>query len=91
MFSLQRGNTGSALGNGVQRMQDFVSDRFARWMLSGGADKNVDGRAGISQIASNAAETRGQGRVRYDALAPRMGQEGSVQPVHDAANFGLRF
>ncbi len=83
--SLNRGSSTNALGNGQQRLQDFVADRFANWLLSNGKDSNGDGVAGITQLRSNAAQTRGQWTVRYDAMQPRFVQDGAVRPVHNAA------
>ena len=44
-----------------------------------------DSTAGITQLRSNAAETRGQWTMRYDAMQPRFTQDGAVRPVHNAA------
>lgn len=85
MSSLQQGQQSSVLGHGQQYMQDFISDRFANWLLSNGADKDGDGKLGVTQVRSNEAETSGQWTMRYDAMAPRFTQDGAVRPVHNAA------
>ncbi|QFT77914.1 S8 family serine peptidase [Erythrobacter sp. THAF29] len=85
MSTLQYGTSSNVLGHGWQRMQDFVSDRFANWLLSNGADSDGDGTLGVSQIRSNTGETRGQWTMRYDAIAPRFTQDGAMRPVHNAA------
>ena len=85
MSALQRGNTTNVLGHGYQRMQDFVADRFANWLVSGGADKDGDGTLGISQLRSLDGETRGQWSMRIDAIQPQFTDEGLIRPVHNAA------
>lgn len=85
MSTLQYGTSSNVLGHGWQRMQDFISDRFANWLLSGGKDSDGDGTLGVSQIRSNTGETSGQWTMRYDAIAPRFTQDGAMRPVHNAA------
>lgn len=85
MSRLSRGKSSTVLGHGSQRLQDFVGDRFANWILSGGADTDGDGVAGITQLRSNVAQTSGEWTMRYDAVAPRFIQDGAVRPVHNAA------
>ncbi|TRD12617.1 hypothetical protein FGU71_12575, partial [Erythrobacter insulae] len=85
MSSFTYGKSTNALGNGYQRMQDFVSDRFANWLLSNGADRDGDGKHGISQIRSNSAGTDGQWSMRFDAIAPQFSDDGAMRPVHNAA------
>lgn len=85
MSSFTYGRTTNALGSGYQRFQDFVSDRFANWLLSKGTDKNGDGRLGVSQVRSNTAETSGLWTMRYDAIQPRLTEEGAIRPVHNSA------
>ncbi|MFL0357004.1 S8 family peptidase [Erythrobacter sp. GH1-10] len=85
MSSYTYGKSTNALGHGYQRLQDFISGRFANWLLSGGKDSDGDGKAGIAQIRSNMAETSGQWTMRYDAIAPNFGQDGALRPVHNAA------
>lgn len=85
LSAAQFGQSSNSLGNGYQRMQDFVGDRFARWLLSKGLDKNGDGKLGVNQIQSYDAETRGQWSMRYDAIAPRFGEDEAVRNVHNAA------
>ncbi len=83
--SFQYGKSTNALGNGYQRMQDFVADRFANWLVSSGADRDGDGTAGISQIRSGAVETGGQWKIAVEAIQPRVSQQGQFVPVHNAA------
>ncbi|MFL0356582.1 S8 family peptidase [Erythrobacter sp. GH1-10] len=85
MSAYTYGKSTNALGNGYQRLQDFVSDRFANWLLSNGADKDGDGTLGVSQVRTNMAETNDQWTMRYDAIAPRFKQDGAMRPVHNAA------
>lgn len=84
MSSFTSGSSTNALGNGYQRMQDFVTDRFANWLLSKGADTDGDGQLGVTQVRSNTTETSGQWTMRYDAIQPRFTQDGAVRPVHNA-------
>lgn len=85
MSSLTYGKETNILGHGWERMQDFISERFATWLRSGGKDSNGDGRAGISQVRSIEGETSGQWTMRYDAIQPRFTQDGAVRPTHNAA------
>ena len=85
MSAFTYGKSTNALGHGYQRLQDFVSDRFANWLISNGADKDGDGTLGVSQVRTNMAETSGQWTMRYDAIQPRFTQDGAMRPVHNAA------
>lgn len=85
MSSFTYGKTTNALGNGYQRLQDFVSNRFATWINSGGTDKNGDGVAGIRQARSDNRNIQGGWTLRYDAVMPRYTEEGLIDPVHSAA------
>ncbi|WP_185960327.1 S8 family peptidase, partial [Erythrobacter insulae] len=85
MSAFTYGKSTNALGNGYQRLQDFVSDRFANWLLSNGGDRDGDGKHGISQIRSNSAGTDGQWSMRFDAIAPQFSDDGAMRPVHNAA------
>ena len=85
MSAFTYGKRTNVLGNGYQRFQDFVSDRFANWLLSGGKDKDGDGKLGVSQVRSNMAETSGQWTMQVDAIQPRFSDEGTMRPVHNAA------
>ena len=84
-MSSKAAKTSNALGNGYQQMQDFVSDRFANWLLSGGLDKNGDGKLGVRQTLSNTNATRDMWTMRFDTIAPNFEQDGAVRPVHNAA------
>ncbi len=83
--SFTYGSTTNALGHGDQRFQDFINSRFSNWLLSKGADKDGDGRVGVSQLTSQAAPTRGEWRLQYDMIAPRLTDAGTFEPVHTAA------
>lgn len=85
MSSFTRGRKTNALGNGDQYLQDFITDRFTRWILSGGSDSNGDGVAGFSEIRSSGEGLNGSWSLRYDAVLPRVTDQGSVKPVHSAA------
>ncbi|MEL7446204.1 MAG: S8 family serine peptidase [Pseudomonadota bacterium] len=85
MSSLTYGSSTNVLGHGDQRFQDFISGRFANWLLSNGKDKDGDGKVGITQLASQTAPTQGEWTVRYDAIAPRLSDNGTYDPVHNAA------
>nr|WP_298927874.1 S8 family peptidase [uncultured Erythrobacter sp.] len=85
MSSFTYGKRTTSLGNGYQRLQDFVSDRFANWLLSGGTDKDGNGRLGVSQVRSNLTETQGQWSMRFDAIAPQFSDDGAMRPIHNAA------
>ncbi len=83
--SFTYGSTTNALGHGEQRFQDFINSRFSNWLLSKGADKNGNGKAGVSQLTSEVAPTRGEWRLQYDMIAPRLTDAGAYEPVHTAA------
>ncbi|MBV7260017.1 S8 family peptidase [Erythrobacter crassostreae] len=85
MSSFTYGTSTDVLGHGWQRMQDFVSDRFANWLLSGGTDTDGDGQHGINQVRSNTTQANGQWSMRVDAIAPRFMEDGAARPVHNAA------
>ncbi|MCK0128364.1 S8 family serine peptidase [Erythrobacter sp. F6033] len=85
MSTFTYGTSTDVLGHGWQRMQDFVSDRFANWLLSGGTDTDGDGQHGINQVRSNTTQANGQWSMRVDAIAPRVMEDGAMRPVHNAA------
>lgn len=82
MSSYTTGKRTNVLGGGYQRLQDFVSDRFARWIRSRGADSNGDGVAGISQLATGAVRQAGTWDLQYTSAMPRVTDEGAIDPVH---------
>jgi len=79
------GQSTSALGRGSERFQDFVSERFARWINSSGSDSNGDGLPGFTEVRSNGAQLNGEWALRYDAIMPNLAQDGSWNPTHGAA------
>ena len=83
--SFHYGKDNNSLGNGYQRMQDFVGDRFARWVQSDGADKDGDGKAGVSQIQTGSREMRNEWHVEIAAIQPHVSEDGTYTPVHNAA------
>ena len=85
MSRYTKGKRTTALGGGYLRMQDFVSDRFARWVLSRGADSNGDGVAGISQLYTGRDLKAGAWNLNYTSAMPRMTDEGALDPVHASA------
>ncbi|MBX7528540.1 S8 family peptidase [Qipengyuania vesicularis] len=85
MSTYTTGKRTNALGGGYKRLQDFVSDRFARWIRSGGSDSQGDGVAGISQIAFGADHRAGNWSLQYSAIMPRLNEEGVVESVHSGA------
>ncbi len=84
--SLTYGGTTDVLGRGEQRFQDFIRGRFEKWLLSKGKDKNGNGKVGVTQITSAVAPTRGEWSLQYDMIAPRLTDEGAIDPVHTAAS-----
>ena len=83
--AFQYGKSTNALGRN-ERMQDFISKRFFRWIKSRGSDKNGNGKkAGFSEVRSNGAELNGDWALRYDAIMPTVTPEGTWRPVHSAA------
>ncbi len=87
MSVFTRGKRTNATSNGVQYLQDFVSERFSRWITSGGTDTNGDGVAGFSQLRSTDTKLPTGWSLRYDASLPRLTDDGVMQPVHSAATF----
>lgn len=85
MSTYTTGKRTNALGSGYQRLQDFVSDRFARWILSNGTDTNGDGVAGISQLRNGAELNAGTWGLQYSAAMPRLWEDGAIDPVHSEA------
>ena len=85
MSSYTYGKRTNALGGGYLRMQDFVADRFSRWILSNGTDTDGDGVAGIRQLQNGMNRKAGEWNVQYSAIAPRLTDEGVVRPVHNSA------
>ncbi|RDC60503.1 hypothetical protein HME9302_01711 [Alteripontixanthobacter maritimus] len=85
MSSFTQGKRTNVLGGGYERMQDFISDRFARWIVSDGTDSNGDGVAGITQVRSNDTLASGDWTLRFDAMVPRMSDQGSAISTHSAA------
>ncbi|RJY09877.1 S8 family peptidase [Aurantiacibacter aquimixticola] len=86
MSTYTMGKRTNALGGGFQRLQDFVSSRFATWIHSKGADRNGNGRAGFSQIRTGGERSAGDWSIRYSAAMPRLVEDGSMAPVHAAAS-----
>lgn len=83
--SLKTGRSTSALGRGVERLQDFITERFTRWIKSGGTDSNGDGLPGFSEVRSNGGDISGQWSLRYDAIMPNLADDGTWSPTHAAA------
>ena len=79
------GKTTDVLGRGQERFQDFVNERFARWIHSGGTDSNGDGTAGFSELRSGERQISGEWSLRYDAMAPQYAPNGELRMVHGAA------
>lgn len=87
MSSFTTGRSTNALGGGYQRLQDYISERFSQWILSGGTDSNGDGVAGFTQMRSSNSEFSSGWALRYDAILPQYTETGSMQPIHSAATF----
>ena len=85
MSTYTKGKSTNALGGGYQRLQDFLSDRFARWILSGGKDRDGDGVLGISQLHTGVERQAGAWNVQYVTAMPQVSEEGTIKPVHAAA------
>ncbi|QUL38979.1 S8 family serine peptidase [Erythrobacter sp. JK5] len=83
--ALTFGTSTNVLGRGSERLQDFVSARFARWINSNGADSNGDGAPGFSEVRSNGSQLPGDWSLRYDAIMPSLSQDGAWTPTHGAA------
>ncbi|MEM7664472.1 MAG: S8 family serine peptidase [Pseudomonadota bacterium] len=79
------GKSTNALGRGFERLQDFVNQRFARWINSNGSDSNGDGLPGFTEVRSNGGKLNGEWSLRYDAIMPGVSQEGTWRPTHGAA------
>ncbi|QIG52926.1 S8 family serine peptidase [Altererythrobacter sp. BO-6] len=79
------GKRTNALGRGFERLQDFVNERFATWIRSGGTDRNGDGKAGLTQLRSDVSDLSNGWNLRYDAAMPRYSEDGALDPVHSAA------
>lgn len=79
------GKSTNALGRGFERLQDFVNQRFARWINSNGTDSNGDGLPGFTEVRSNGAKLGGEWSLRYNAIMPGISQEGTWRPTHGAA------
>lgn len=84
MSAFTHGKSTNALGR-TERLQDFISSRFANWINSGGSDRNGDGKAGFSEVRSNGRQINGEWSLRYDAIVPTVSPEGTWQPTHGAA------
>ncbi len=85
--AFQRGKSTNALGRN-ERMQDFIQQRFSKWIQSGGQDSNGNGKNGgsnFSEARSNVSDLSGDWTLRYDAMAPRFTPQGEVEMVHGAA------
>lgn len=79
------GKSTNALGRGFERLQDYVNQRFATWIKSGGSDRNGDGLPGFTEARTNSAKINGDWTLRYDAVAPQYAQDGALKMVHGAA------
>lgn len=79
------GKTTNVLGRGYERLQDYINNRFASWINSGGSDSNGDGLPGFTELRSNNSELNGQWSLRYDAMAPQYAPNGELRMVHGAA------
>ncbi len=80
-----KGKKTGALGRGMERFQDYVQNRFANWIKSGGSDRDGDGMPGFTELNSNGTELNGDWALRYDAIAPQFDQDGALRMVHSAA------
>ena len=85
MSSFARGKRTDALGGGYQRLQDFVSDSFACWILSQGRDSNGDGVAGLTHFRRGTDRRADAWTLNYISAMPRMTDEAAFDPVHTAA------
>ncbi len=85
MSAYTYGKSTNALGRGFERLQDFVSSRFATWINSGGSDSNGDGLPGFTEVSTNGSKLPGEWSLRYDAIMPNLTQDGSWNPTHGAA------
>ena len=83
--ALAYGKSTDALGRGSERLQDYIGQRFANWINSGGSDSNGNGRAGFTELRQNGGEISGEWKLRYDAMAPRYDHTGQLRMVHGAA------
>lgn len=83
--SFSFGNSTDALGRGSERFQDFVGQRFALWVQSGGSDSNGDGLPGFSEARTNNANVSAGWGLSYTAMAPQYDASGELRMVHGAA------
>ena len=79
------GKSTNALGRGMERFQDYINNRFATWINSGGSDSNGDGLPGFTELRSSDSNLNGEWALRYDAMAPQFAPNGELRMVHGAA------
>ena len=85
MSSYAAGKRTNVLRGSYERLQDYVSDRFTRWIVSGGTDRDGDGVPGLTQIHHGVDRQAGAWTLRYTSALPRMTDDGALVPVHSGA------
>lgn len=77
-----------SISGSLEYFQSYVSDRFADYIISGGADTNGDGLPGFTDVRSFTTPARGGWSFGVAASAPRYSlRDGALEMGHSAVTF----